>query len=221
MKTCDSIRDEFKTKSGRKEVARAIEAVFEHLPPEKILITMYADKSEYNGQTLGEIAEIENSRPCASYVDMVCEKQSPMGVFFDQEIDIIRTLMAGDNIITVSDGWPVSKDTAKPHPRLYGTFPRKLRKFAIEEKILSVSQAVRSMTSMPADQFNLKDRGRLAKDHFADIAVINPETITDRATYKSAHQYSEGVAHLFVNGVQAIKNGKATGDRGGRALKRA
>jgi N-acyl-D-aspartate/D-glutamate deacylase len=159
--------------------------------------------------------------PSESYVDMVCRDDVPMAVFFAQDMNIVRGLMPNDYIITASDGWTVPKNMTKPHPRTYGTFPKKLRKFVMDEKILDFNQAIRSMTSLPAEKFNLKGRGRLAEGNYADIAVIDLEKFTDHATYKDPHQYAEGIVHLFVNGVHAIKDGKATGDRGGRALKRA
>ncbi len=220
MKTNDSIRDEFKTQSGRKKVAKAIESVFEYLPPERTLITMYPSKESYEGKTIKEIAELEDRKASESYVEMVCEEQAPVGVFFSQDMGIVRTLMPEDYVITASDGWTVPKGMTHPHPRVYGTFPRKLRKFVMEEKILDMSRAICSMTSLPAEKFKMKDRGRLAVDYFADIAVIDPQQIADKSTYKDPHHYAKGVEHLFVNGVHCIKDGELTGDRGGRGLRR-
>ena len=108
----------------------------------------------------------------------------------------------------------------KPHPRYYGTFPRKIRHFVLEQKTVSLAHAIRSMTSLPADKFNLQGRGKLARNHYADIAVINLDTITDHATVSDPHQYAEGITHLLVNGIPAIANGVATGTRGGSALRK-
>ncbi len=220
MKTSDSIRAEFKTRTGRQEVARAIERVFDYLPPEKTLITMYPNKENYEGKTIKEIAALENRRASETYVEMVCEDQAPMGVFFAQNMDIVREFMREDYIVTASDGWTVPKGMTNPHPRVYGTFPRKLKKFVMQEKILDIGQAIYSMTSLPAEKFNMTNRGRLAENYFADVAVIDLHRLADKSTYKDPHHYATGVKHLFVNGVQSIENGKATGDRGGRALKR-
>ncbi|MBT8365158.1 MAG: amidohydrolase family protein [Deltaproteobacteria bacterium] len=164
---------------------------------------------------------MENRFPTEAYSAMACEEPAPMAVFFSQEIEVVRELMAQDYIITASDGWTVPKGMTKPHPRVYGTFPRKLRKFVVDEKLVDFQQAIRSMTSMPAEKFNLKGRGKIAAGYYADIAVVNLDTIADHATYQKPHQYSEGVIHLLINGKHSIENGKATGKRGGKAVKRA
>ena len=220
MKTSDSIRDEYKTRTGRKDVARAIESIFEYIPPDKMLITMFPGNQKNEGKTVLEIAEMEGHKPSDAFVEMVCTKQAPMAVFFDQKTEVLQSIMPGEYVITASDGWTVPKGMTKPHPRVYGTFPRKLKKYAIDEKTLEINQAIRSMTSMPAEKFNMINRGILAPNNYADIAVIDLDKITDQATFQDPHQYAQGVVHLFVNGVQAIENGKATGNRGGKTLKR-
>lgn len=218
--TSTGIKDIYKTKEGRKEVKAAIEQVFAYLPPEKTLITMYLGKPSYEGQTIKEIAEREGKSPSGCYVDLVCEGKAPFGVFFSQNMDIVRDLMPHDYIITGSDGWTVPKGLTKPHPRVYGTFPKKLRQFVLQEKRMGLKEAFISMTSLPAKKFNMQGRGRITEGHYADIAVIDLNTITDHATYTNPHQYATGVVHLLVNGVLALENGKATGERGGRALRR-
>ena len=125
-----------------------------------------------------------------------------------------------DYVFTASDGFTVFEPEDSPHPRFFGCFPRKIKKYALEEKLLSLNDAIRSMTSLPAAKFNIKDRGMIAVGKFADIAVIDLKNFTDRATYAERSRYSEGVAYLLVNGNLSIDNGKLTGKRGGRALKR-
>jgi N-acyl-D-amino-acid deacylase len=220
FKTARGVKEEFKTKEGKREIQKAIEEVFEYLPPEKTLISSYDGNEAYEGKNLKEIAEIEGRRASESFADMVCEEPSPGGVFFSQDIDVVRALMPNDFIITASDGATIPKDMAKPHPRMFGTFPKKLRRFVAEEKLLDIPHAIRSMTSLPAEKYGMTGRGRIAEGNFADIAVIDFETLTDHATYLDPHQYSEGVVHLLVNGELSISNGEATGDRGGRALRR-
>jgi N-acyl-D-amino-acid deacylase len=131
---------------------------------------------------------------------------------------VVNKIMEKDFIITASDGWTIPKGITQPHPRIYGTFPRKLKKAC--KKQSELVSVIHSMTGMPAKKFNLKGRGRIATTYCADIAVINPGNIADRATYKAPHQYSEGVTHLLVNGKFAVENGTATGERSGRALRR-
>lgn len=218
--TSTGLQDRYKTKAGRAEVRAAIEQVFTYLPPEKTLITMDTTDPSHEGKTLKAIAEQQGKPAADCYVDMVCEEIPPIGVFFSQDMDIVRALMPHDYIITASDGWTVPKGMTNPHPRVYGTFPKKIRQFVLTEKRLDLKAAIRSMTSLPAEKFNLQGRGRIAEGNYADIAVIDMKTLTDHATYLKPHQYAEGVNYLLVNGVVAIEKGVATGDRGGRALRK-
>lgn len=219
FKTATSVRDEFKTKSGRDEVKKAIEAVFQHTPPEKTLITMYPDKEEYEGKTLKEIAEMEGRSAAEAYADMACLDPAPMGVFFAQDMNVVRAFMPHEFVMTASDGWTVPKGMTKPHPRTYGCFPRKLKQFVMDEKIMPLTAAIRSMTSLPAEKFGIKDRGRIARGMAADVVVLKMDSVADHATYTDPHHYSDGVVHLFVNGTAVIENKEVTGDRNGQALR--
>ena len=219
--TSISIKDEYRNKEGMKKIKAAIEKVFEYSPPEQTLITMYPEREEFEGKNLKQIAEMTGKSASDCYVEMVSEKMAPMGVFFQQEESVVREIMPHDFIITGSDGWTVPKGMTRPHPRTYGCFPRKLRRYVIEAKLMSLPAAIRSMTSLPAEKFRLKGRGRIAEGNFADIAVIDMKKIEDRATYLDPHQYAVGVDYLFVNGTLSIEKGKATGDRGETVLRRA
>ena len=220
MKTASGIKATYKTPEGRKQIEAAITQVFDYAPPEKTLITMYGEKEEFEGKTLAEIGEMEGRLPALSFVDMVCDDNPPMAVFFLQDMDVVKALMPRDFIITASDGWTNPKDMGKPHPRVYGTFPRKLRRFVMDEKLMDFSLAIRSMTSLPAEKFGIANRGRIVPGHFADIAILDMDRIGDHATYTDPHRNSTGIDHLLVNGVLSIENGLATGDRFGRALRR-
>ncbi len=214
------LKDAYKTQAGRKEVQQAIEVIFSYLPPEKIYISMYKEQKAYEGKNLAEIAHREGVTPSDVYVRMACSDELPLGVYFEMRIDDVKKIMARDYILTGSDGWTVPKGFTKPHPRVYGTFPRKIRKYVLEEKVLSLPAAIRSMTSLPAEKFRIQARGKIDKGYYADIAVIDLEEITDRATYFDPHQYAQGIKYLVVNGVLAIDAGKATGERAGRTLRR-
>ena len=220
MKTASGIKAAYKTARGRKEIARAIGEVFAYAPPEKTLITMYGENEAYEGKTLAEIGELEGRSPALSFVDMACEDEPPMAVFFFQDMDVVKALTPRDFIITASDGWTNPKDMGKPHPRVYGTFPRKIRHFVLEDKLMDLSPAIRSMTSMPAEKFGITGRGKIAPGAFADLVVIDLERLADHATYTDPHQYSSGIETLVVNGVLSIENGRATGERNGYALRR-
>lgn len=133
-------------------------------------------------------------------------------------MNIVKEIMPHDYVFTASDGWTTTKGAMKPHPRLYGTFTKKIRKCVLDEKLMSLSDAIRSMTSLPAEKFNMEERGKIAVGYFADIAVIDLDTVTDHGTYEEPDQYSEGIVYLLVNGVLSIDRGKAIGKRGGRPL---
>jgi N-acyl-D-amino-acid deacylase len=206
--------------AGRKELKQAIDVSFKDLGPEKTLVVWYPGKEELEGKTLKEVAEMTGKDAAECLIDMGSEEKLPVGVFFSQDMNVVRNLMPHDYIFTISDGWTIPKDMMKPHPRLYGTFPKKLRQFVLEEKLLTLKAALRSMTSLPAAKFKMKGRGTIAEGNFADITVINLKTIADKATYTDPHQYAEGVEYVLVNGVIGIDGGKATGDRGGRPVRR-
>ncbi|MEW6261693.1 MAG: amidohydrolase family protein [Thermodesulfobacteriota bacterium] len=219
--TSVGVKEEYKTAAGRVKIKAAIEQVFAFLAPEKTLITMYPGHEEYEGKNLQEIARMQGRSPADAYVDMACEPEAPVGVFFMMEMNTVKALSGREYIITASDGWTVPKDMTKPHPRVYGTFPRKLRRFALDDKLMPLTAAIRSMTSLPARKFKMKDRGRIEAGAVADVAVFDLKTIQDRATYQNPHQYAAGLAHLFVAGEQVVENGRATGRRAGRPLRRA
>jgi len=108
----------------------------------------------------------------------------------------------------------------KPHPRYYGTFPRVLGKYAREEKVITMEEAVRKMTGAPAQRLGLKDRGLLREGYKADIVVFNPETVKDEATFADPHRFPTGIPYVACNGVFTIDKGKHTGKLPGRTLRR-
>ena len=108
---------------------------------------------------------------------------------------------------------------SNPHPRASGTFARLLGRYVRDEKIISLEEAVRRLTTLPAENLNLKQRGALKPGGFADVVVFDPAKIQDHATFDQPHQYSTGVTHVFVNGVQVLKNGEHTGAKPGRVVR--
>jgi N-acyl-D-aspartate/D-glutamate deacylase len=216
----NGLKKEYRTGVKKDEVKKSIEATFVYNGPEKTQIVWYPGKEKYEGKSLKEIASAMKKDPSDCLIEMACEEEMPVGIFFNQDIAVVREIMPRDYIFTTCDGWTIPKDMMKPHPRLYGSFPRKLKKFALEEKIMDLKSAIRSMTSLPADKFNIKRRGKIVEDYYADVTVTNLNEVSDNATYDKPHQYASGIKYVLVNGVLAIKNGRATGDRGGRPLKR-
>jgi N-acyl-D-amino-acid deacylase len=108
---------------------------------------------------------------------------------------------------------------SNPHPRAYGCFARLLGKYVREEAVISLQEAVRRLTSLPASNLKIERRGSLAPGYFADVVVFDPETITDHATFAEPHQYATGVLHVFVNGTQVLEDGEHTGATPGRVVR--
>jgi N-acyl-D-amino-acid deacylase len=216
----NGLKKEYRTGVKKDEVKNSIEATFVYHGPEKTQIVWYPGNEKYEGKSLKEIASAMKKDPADCLMEMACEKEMPVGIFFNQDVAVMREIMPHDYIFTTCDGWTIPKDMMKPHPRLYGSFPRKLKKFVVEEKIMDLKSAIRSMTSLPAGKFNLKERGKIVENYYADVTVLNLNELSDNATYDKPHQYASGIEYVLVNGVLALKNGKATGDRGGRPLKR-
>ena len=219
FKTAVGVKDKYKTPEGRVLMQKEIEKVFVFLGPEKIMITSCPTNEKYENKTIKDIAVMENKDPAEVYVNLVCMDRAPYALFFEISDEVNRENMPHDYVFTASDGFTVFDAAASPHPRFFGCFPRKIKKYALEEKILSFNDAIRSMTSLPAEKFKMNLRGKIAAGYYADIAVIDLKNFTDRATYAERGRYSEGVVYLLVNGKLSINNGKLTGKRGGRALK--
>ena len=139
------------------------------------------------------------------------------GVYFTMDEADVRRILSDPGAMIGSDGVPFSK---RPHPRLYGTFTRVLGHYARDEGLFSFEEAVRRMTSHPAAEFGLAGRGVLEPGAIADIAIIDPATVKDTATYDAPTKTSEGVSAVFVSGQCVYQEGTSTGARPGRVLRR-
>jgi N-acyl-D-aspartate/D-glutamate deacylase len=130
----------------------------------------------------------------------------------------VRSVMRHPTTMIGSDGIPALE--GKPHPRLYGTFPRVLGRYARDEGVLALAEAIYRMTGFPAEKFRLADRGRVREGAFADLVVFDPATIRDAATFEDPHRPAEGIHHVLVNGTAVVRDGEPTGARPGRPLRR-
>jgi N-acyl-D-amino-acid deacylase len=108
---------------------------------------------------------------------------------------------------------------SNPHPRAYGSFARILGRYSREDAVIPLQEAIRRLTLLPATNLRIKRRGKLAPGYYGDVVVFNPATIIDKATFEKPHQYSIGVVHVFVNGVQVLSNGEHTGAKPGRVVR--
>ena len=178
----------------------------------------------YLGKTLAEVAADRHSDPMDALFDLLIEDQAftSVAVFGMSEPDITLALkqpwvsINNDSQGTAPDGL-LGKE--HPHPRAYGTFPRILRKYVRETRLLTLEDAIRKFSSLPAQRLRLNDRGVLKVGMWADVAVFDPATVRDRATFAAPNQLSEGMRWVLVNGIPVIADGQATGKLPGRVLR--
>lgn len=179
---------------------------------------------EYEGKSLEQIFQEKGraEEPYEAFFDWLIEVEGNATIIiFVMDEDDVKTVIASPLSSIISDAWATAPSAGgKPHPRAYGTFPRVLGKYVRDEKVLSLPEAIRKMTSLPAGKFRLEDRGVLKEGFCADLVVFDPAKIRDTATYADPHQYPEGVRYVIVNGEIAVDNGQITGSRSGKILRR-
>ena len=193
--------------------------------PDKILLVGFKSQKlkPLTGKSLAQVAEMRGKDPIETIMDLIAEDES--------RIDSVYVLMSEENVKKeIAKPWiSFGSDEASqapegvflksnPHPRAYGNFARVLGKYVRDEKVITLPEAIRRLSAFPATNLGLDHRGFLKEGMFADVVVFDPATIADRATYEKPHQYAVGVKHVFVNGVQVIKDGEHTGAKPGRAL---
>jgi N-acyl-D-amino-acid deacylase len=154
----------------------------------------------------------------------VVEDNSRVGaVFFTMSEENVRKKVALPWVSFCSDSSSLAPEgvflNTNPHPRAYGSFARLLCKYVREEGAISLEEAVRRLAALPADVLKLRERGRLKPGYFADIAIFDPATIRDNATFANPHQYATGMVHVLVNGVPVLQGGEHTGAMAGRVVR--
>jgi len=212
------VKEVYRAGAGKAALKEAVKEIFTWMEPERTVISvMYKGPKKYEGKSIADIARSEERNPVDVYADLLTRGRGrvPTVLYFRQEMSFVRQLAALDYVIPGSDGLTIPFGWAQPHPRAYGTFPRMIRNFVLDEKVKTLPSMIQSMTSRPADIFGLKDRGRIAEGCFADITIFNPGTIRDRSTWSEPHQYAEGIEYVLVNGTIALAEGCPTGKRGG------
>ena len=191
--------------------------------PDKIIISGFAPNPSYEGKTIEEIAKIRNKPPVSVFCDLIIESgdRIPSIGFYGIERDILE-IMQHHAMMVGSDGSSLASygvlGKGKPHPRNYGCFTRFLRSYVMKG-VMSLEEGIRKMTSFPAQRLDLRDRGLLRTNLFADIVAFHPDKVTDTATFENPHQYSKGIEWVLVNGQIAIENGKFTGKLAGKPLR--
>ncbi len=194
--------------------------------PERLLMVEFKTDAlkPLTGKTLAEAAKMRGTDPESTILDLVLQDRTRIGVvFFLMSEDNVRKQVRlpwvsfGSDAASMAPTDPFTRSST--HPRAYGNFARFLGKYVRDEKLVSLPEAVRRLSALPAENLGLDRRGRLALGMFADVVVFDPSTIADRATFEKPHQYAVGMRHVFVNGVQVLKDGEHTGATPGRALK--
>ncbi len=181
------------------------------------------DKS-LEGKTMKDLAEKEGLSPTpengARLAIEIIRKGGAGAIYHSMDEGDVNRIMKHPFTAIASDGEVVKFGDGAPHPRSYGTYPRVLGHYARDLKVITLEEAVRKMTTLPADRLGLKDRSRIAEGAWADVVIFDAATVNDKSTFTAPHQYPDGIPYVFVNGVPMVDNGKFIDAGGGRVLKR-
>ena len=194
--------------------------------PENIRFTEFASDAlrPYTGRTLADVARERGLSPAQMAMELAVEDGSRVEAAFTlmseenvrREVALPWMSFCSDSIAAAPEGAFLQ---LRPHPRAYGSFARLLGRYVRDEGVAPLEEAVRRLTSLPAENLRLRDRGRLRPGYFADIVAFDPQTITDNATFDDPHQYASGVVHVLVNGTPVIRDGEHTGALPGRFVR--
>jgi N-acyl-D-amino-acid deacylase len=193
--------------------------------PDRVVLAEFKADSlkQYTGKTLAEVATLRGTSPEEAAMDLVIRDGTRVGtIYFIMNEDNIAAQLRKPWVSVGSDAASLAPEgvflKSNPHPRAYGTFARILAKYVRTDSVLTLQEAVRRMTSLPAENLRLRRRGRLAPGHYADVVVFDPATVQDHATFEQPHQLSTGVRDVFVNGTAVLRGGEHTGATPGRVV---
>jgi N-acyl-D-amino-acid deacylase len=210
----------------REELSTAGSGENEFLSAEKILLVGFRNTRlrNFTGMTVAEVAALRGSSVEDTIMDLVVEDDSRVQcVFFTMSEENVRKAIALPWVAFCSDAGSLASEgvflQTSTHPRAYGSFARVLGKYARDEHVLPLEEAVRRLSGFPAQNLGLERRGQLREGYYADVVIFDPETIQDHATFDAPHQYATGVRHVLVNGVQVLKDGEHTDARPGRVVR--
>jgi N-acyl-D-amino-acid deacylase len=207
------------------EMARGIP--FKNSDPDKVVLLRFrldTLNKLYGGKTLSEAAKLYGKSADETVIDLIVRDRSRIeSLYFQQSEDVLGRILQQPYVSVGSDGGSYSLEakhkSLADHPRAFGTFARILGKYVRDEKLLSLQEAIRRMTSLPAANMKLEKRGKLDRGYFADVVVFDPDSVTDFATYEQPHQYSKGMVHVFINGIQVMDRGTHTQATPGRVIR--
>lgn len=226
-KLLDNLRDPIKRARIAREMddpSLGITADCQGISPDKIMVVGFTKPAfrKYEGKRLSEIAQDMGRSWQDAIIDVLLAGDSPGRVTFSMdEANVAMQLQKPWVMIgTDAEAWnPADSLHGLTHPRAYGSYPRILGRYVREQHLLTLEDAVRKMTSLPAGRLGLRERGQLHAGFFADVVVLDPKTVMDRATYDKPHQLSVGIRDVFVNGVAVVSDGAVTGAKPGRAVR--
>jgi len=223
-----AMRKRFKNPALRKRLLREMELGIpsRNSDPKDVMVMGFRTDSLnklYRGKRLSEIAARHGKDANETILDLlVADKSSIPCIFFLISEDNIRKMLPLPYVSVCSDAASIPDEPPfnndGTHPRAYGSFARLLAKYSREEKLFSTEEAVRKMTSLPASNLKIAKRGLLKVGYYADVVLFDPSTIQDHATFEDPHKYTTGVVHVFVNGVQVLKEGEHTNKKPGRLV---
>ena len=194
--------------------------------PDKMLLTGFRNPElrHLTGKSLIEVAELRGTPPWETAMDLVIEDGSRVETIYflmseenlERKIALPWLSFGSDEASLTPEGPFLERN---PHPRAYGTFARLLGHYVREERVIPLEEAVRKLTSLPAANLRIRERGTLKSGFYADVVVFDPEAIQDHATFEKPHQFSTGVRHVFVNGESVLRDGEHTGATPGRVVR--
>ena len=194
--------------------------------PENVLLLSFKQDSlkKYTGKSLAEVAKIRNKTPEETAMDLIIQDSTRVGVaYFLMNEENVKKQIALPWLSFGSDEGSYTNEgvflKSNAHPRAYGNVSRLLGKYVRDEKIISLPEAIRKLSKLPATNLKIQKRGELKKGYYADIVIFDPAKIKDNSTFDKPHQYSEGMIHVLVNGVQVLKDGEHTGKKPGKFVK--
>lgn len=189
-----------------------------------IQLSKVAWLKEIETKTLADYALLKGIAPTPENgADLIIEVQEKGGasvIFYAMNEEDVKNIMKHPKTMIASDGTISFIGIGYPHPRSYGTFPRVLGKYVREDKVLTLEEAIKKMTYLPAQRMGLKDRGTIANGSFADVVIFDPKTIIDKASFENPHQFPDGILYVLVNGVVSIYKGELTNEFSGKVLRK-
>jgi N-acyl-D-amino-acid deacylase len=194
--------------------------------PDNVLLLGFKQDSlkKYTGKTLTEVAKLRGKSPEETAMDLIVQDSTRVGVaYFLMNEENVKKQIAVPWVSFGSDEGSYTTAgvflKSNAHPRAYGNFIRVLGKYCRDEKVISLPDAIRKLSKLPATNLKIKKRGEIKTGTYADIVIFDPSKVKDNATFEKPHQYAEGMIHVFVNGVQVLKDGEHTDAKPGKFVK--